>query len=350
MSVKLRTKALTNGKKSYYLDIFHNGNRQYEFLKIYTKPGDKDAKEKKLLAERIRAKRELEISSEEYGFVPKHRKNIDFINYFKNFLENYKGKDNRLVRYALEKFKLMIGKETLPIRSLTPTLCEEYADFLKDPKNGLRGETPYNYWTKFRKVIKQAIKDDIIIKNPTQDIVVRRVTGQLKKNVLTREELQVIAKTKCGNEEIKRAFLFACFTGLGVAEIRKLTWVKVMNNKLIIKREKTNEQVINDLHPVALQLLGPQGGPNQIIFNLPTDTGISKTLKAWIKRAGIQKNISFYCGRHTFATQLLLNGANLKTVADCLGHTSTKHTVKYLNYVDELKSKAIGDLPSIELG
>jgi len=68
-----------------------------------------------------------------------------------------------------------------------------------------------------------------------------------------------------------------------------------------------------------------------------------------MKQAGIHKNISFYCGRHTFATQLLLNGANLKTVADCLGHTSTTHTVKYLNYVDALKTEAIGALPGIEL-
>ena len=52
---------------------------------------------------------------------------------------------------------------------------------------------------------------------------------------------------------------------------------------------------------------------------------------------------------NTFATQLLLSGANLKTVADCLGHSSTRHTIKYLNYVDELKTEAISSLPSIKL-
>ena len=97
MPVKLRSKTLSGGKKSYYLDIYHNGERHYEFLKIYLEKGDKDLKEKKMLAERIRAKRELEIQSEDFDFVPKHRKNIDFISFYQNFIDNYHNKDKRLV-------------------------------------------------------------------------------------------------------------------------------------------------------------------------------------------------------------------------------------------------------------
>ena len=166
---------------------------------------------------------------------------------------------------------------------------------------------------------------------------------------MTETELQSLAKTYCGNEEIKRAFLFACFTGLGAAEIRKLTWSRIDNGKIKIFREKNGEQVINDLHPVAVEILGERGKPDALIFTLPSDVAIGKTLKAWVKKAGIEKRIIFYSGRHTFATLLLMNGANLKTVADCMGHTSTKHTLKYLNYVDSLKTKAINSLPSIDL-
>jgi len=349
MSVKLRTKILSSGKKSFYLDIYIDGQRHYEFLKIYIEKGDKDLKEKKMLAERIRAKRELEVQSEEYGFVPKHRKNIDFLVFYQNFIDSYNKKDKRLVRYSMEKLKLMIQKEKLPIRNVTPKLCEEYASFLTNPENGLKGETPYNYWTKFRRVIKEAIKEGIIRKNPTEGIIVRRITGQLKKNVLTSDELQQLANTPCKNAEIKRAFLFACYTGLGVAELKQLTWSRIANNKIKIYREKNGAQIINDLHPVAIELLGESGWAEDKVFSLPSDVSIGRTLKIWVKRAGIEKNISFYCGRHTFATQLLLNGANLKTVADCLGHSSTKHTIKYLNYIDELKSEAISSLPNIKL-
>lgn len=171
----------------------------------------------------------------------------------------------------------------------------------------------------------------------------------MKKNILTKDELQLLANAKCGNEEVKRAFLFACFTGLGIAEIRKLTWERVSNNKLKIYREKTEEQIINDLHPVAIKLLGEFGKPKEKIFILPSDTAVNKSIRVWIKRALIAKKITFYCGRHTFATQLLLNGANLKTVADCMGHSTTKETIKYLNYVNELKSEAINNLPDIDI-
>ncbi len=351
MSVKLRTKTLSDGRKSYYLDIYHGGSRKYEFLKIHTGKKDTpdDRKEKKQLAESIRAKRELEIQNDEFGFIPKHKKNIDFLQYYAHYLKNYKGKDHRLVRYSLEKFKIFLGKDKLPAKNVTPQLCEKFAEFLKNPDNGLNGETPYNYWTKYKKVLKDAVKEGIIRKNPCEGIIVRRITGQLKKEILTKDELQALANTRCGNDEIKRAFLFACFTGLGIAEIRNLIWSRVQNNKLKINREKTNEQIINDLHPVAIKLLGEAKKPNEKIFPvLPSDVAISKSIKRWVKNAGIEKNISFYCGRHTFATQLLLNGANLKTVADCLGHSSTKHTIKYLNYVDELKSDAISNLPNIE--
>jgi integrase/recombinase XerD len=67
-------------------------------------------------------------------------------------------------------------------------------------------------------------------------------------------------------------------------------------------------------------------------------------LKNWIKKAEIEKNISFYCGRHTYAVNLLKNGANLKTVSDAMGHSNTRHTVKYLNYVDSLKDTATSNL------
>ena len=75
---------------------------------------------------------------------------------------------------------------------------------------------------------------------------------------------------------------------------------------------------------------------------------VLKHIKRRTNAAGITRHISFYCGRHTFATQLLINGANLKTVADCLGHVNTNHTVKYVNYVDCLKSEAIRNLPYID--
>lgn len=54
-----------------------------------------------------------------------------------------------------------------------------------------------------------------------------------------------------------------------------------------------------------------------------------------------------HLARHSFAVNLLNNGANIKTVASLLGHAGLKHTEKYTRAVDSLKREAIDSLPDI---
>lgn len=53
--------------------------------------------------------------------------------------------------------------------------------------------------------------------------------------------------------------------------------------------------------------------------------------------------------RHSFAVNILNNGANIKTVASLLGHSGLKHTEKYTRAVDSLKEAAINSLPKLKL-
>lgn len=64
-------------------------------------------------------------------------------------------------------------------------------------------------------------------------------------------------------------------------------------------------------------------------------------LKKWIKKAGINKHISFHCGRHTFATMLLTLGADLYTVCKLLGHSDVKTTQIYAKIINKKKEDAI---------
>ena len=59
--------------------------------------------------------------------------------------------------------------------------------------------------------------------------------------------------------------------------------------------------------------------------------------------------ITFHCGRHSFAVNILNNGANIKTVASLLGHSSIQHTEKYTRAVDSLKQAAINSLPELKM-
>jgi integrase len=107
----------------------------------------------------------------------------------------------------------------------------------------------------------------------------------------------------------------------------------------------------NRLNPTAQKIIGEPGHREEYIFDLQflSDNGANKAIRHWVKRAKIDKHITFYCARHTFACQLLINGANLKTVADAMGHSSTRSTLKYLNHVQRLQDEAIDKLPVLEI-
>lgn len=352
MGVKLRIKKYKSGTNSFYLDIYKDGNRHAEFIDVTF--NDKDdkflKKEKSDLAENIRAKRLLEIQSGQHGFVPNHKRKANFNDYYNSFLAGYERNDKRMYKYAYEKFCDFTQLRRVSASQINVKLIKGYREYLIS-KAGLSGETPHDYFRRFKSVLIKASEDGLI--SPMELGLISKLsisrkdkTG-LKKQILTIDELRKLYLTPCGNEEVKRAFLFACFTGLGEAEIRKLTWNKIQNNKLILSREKTQTPIVNELPKSAANLIGKRGKEDDIIFKLPSTVSVNKDLKNWVKKAGIQKNISFYCGRHTFAVMLLMDGANLKTVADCLGHTTTAHTIKYLNYVDALKDKALTNLPEL---
>ncbi len=72
-------------------------------------------------------------------------------------------------------------------------------------------------------------------------------------------------------------------------------------------------------------------------------------MKRWVKRAGIDKHISWHCVRHSFAVNILNNGTNIKTVTSLLGHSGLKHREKYTRTVDKLKEEAINSLPESKL-
>jgi integrase len=361
MSVKLREKKLKNKGKSFYLDIYHNGERSYEFLGISINKTDKpdQKKEKQAVADSIRSQREIDLIADGTVYTPKHRQTVDFLAYYESYLNGYDKRDKRMIRYSFEKFqsflidkKLLQNSSKFKASQLNKNLCEEFRDYLKSTKAGLTGETPQNYFSRFKKVLKDATSKGIFKESPASGVIFsnkgENENEKLKKNVLTADELKVLFNTNCGNAEVKRAFLFACFTGLGIAELRNLKWSNIQNNRLVTNREKTGIKVDILLSDTAIHLIGSKGKAPQQVFDLKlSDQAISKDLKAWVTKAEIEKNISFYCGRHTYAVLLLQDGANLKTVSDAMGQKSTRHTVKYLNHVNSLKDKATSNLPSL---
>lgn len=70
-------------------------------------------------------------------------------------------------------------------------------------------------------------------------------------------------------------------------------------------------------------------------------------VKRWVKRTGINKHISWHCARHSFAVNILNNGANIKTVASLLGHSGLKHTEIYRLTPEERYKELLERCPDI---
>lgn len=72
------------------------------------------------------------------------------------------------------------------------------------------------------------------------------------------------------------------------------------------------------------------------LFGVPlsSNSNVNKQLRRISQLASIDKKVSFHTARHTNATLLLYNGANITTVQKLLGHKSVKTTQVYANIMD----------------
>lgn len=351
-TVELKWRKLPNGSKSAYIEYYENGNRVRKSTGVVIRSNDKEKKAKENLANAFRTKKHNQLLCNSLDILSEDKMQIDFLDYFQDYVTNCRMAGERKYRYALEKFRKYLKEETnitsIPFIKLDFEICQGYKDFLYGPKSGLSGETPYDYFKRFRTVINSAVDKDFLLKSPAAKVKVKKPQNAVKKEILIIDEIILLKDTYCGNSDVKRAFLLGCFTGLGEKEMRQLKWKNVSNNRLNFQRAKNDRKLNSALPKAAISILGKHGPADDFIFTLPSTTSVSKNIKNWVKKAKIYKKISFYCCRHTFAIMTLRGSRNLVALSKLMGHADTKHTMKYLNYLDQEKDDAIASLPDLD--
>lgn len=305
----------------------------------------------------IRAKKRLEG---EKGYTFK-KENVNFLDFFQSYIDHYTKGDVRMIKLAFGRFKDFLkdtpeyNKFILYIKPeyITKDMMIDFTDYLK---NRSRGDGAHTIYQRFKKVINYAIDHDIMTKNPCKGIIIHDEEEVLKKDILSIEEEQALINTtvKNQNPNIRRAFIFCLYTGIRYCDVCELEYANVdfSNRLLIFKQNKTGKTVEIPLNDGLIQLIGtvPENGKlDSLIFPLPSYWGCIKALQRWVTKAGINKHITWHCARHSFAVNILNNGANIKTVASLLGHSGLRHTEKYTRAVDELKRDAIDSLPELKL-
>ena len=143
-------------------------------------------------------------------------------------------------------------------------------------------------------------------------------------------------------QKSKDAFLFCCYAGLRYSDFINLTAANIVElhqeTWLIYKSVKTGIDVRLPLYLLfegkGIQILQRYKDDLNSFFKLKDNSNINKELNILAGLAKIDKRVSFHTARHTNATLLLYNGANITTVQKLLGHKSVKTTQVYANIMD----------------
>ena len=330
----------------YYLDIYADGRRKYEFIGLKTGTDGHANDETERLAKQVAAHWQDETWRVSHGFGSKIKGAIPFIDFFRSLVEG-RHKSWNAVLLILENFEA--ARKPLNMIDIEWLTRFQEALLLSVSQN-----TASTYYAKIKAAFTIAIERELITSNPTN-----RVRGikpeSSQRTYLRKEELQALANTPCIDSETKRAFLFASYTGLRLSDVRGLTWEKYRDGRIEFKQKKTGQPEYLDLPAIAVKLINngredrSQRDREQTIFTLPADGTLWTYLQSWAIGAGLTKHISFHVARHTFACMMLETTNDLYLVSKLLGHTDIKHTQVYAKIIDERKRDAMMSLPQIEL-
>ena len=380
--VKIRFRKLKNGNTSIYLDLYLNGIREYEFLNIYLRPGTSRAdkewnKEQLRLANAVKSERIVSIQNGEFGFKDiKRTRRLNFIQYLENMATNYEENGQTacgvLMRSCIRRLVDYKGR-AIPFSSVNKEYLIGFIDYLnnerydfdkgdkkKDRKpRKLSGVYKEALFARVMVALNKAEREGIILKNPGKsiDANLKPRAEEKTRAYLTLEEVKKIADTDYRpDNDVKPAFMFACFTGLRYSDIFKLTWGELTvgpdgTMRLDTKMKKTGKDIYIPLSDNAIAWLPERGDAvdkARIFYKLPDQVGNADArLHTLTEKAGIKKHVSFHVARHTFATLTLTYGADLYTVSKLLGHANMRTTQIYAKIVDENKRKAVNLIPSL---
>ena len=295
--VRLRFKTLADGNKSIYLDIYRNGKRSYEFLKLYlvpeTNPLQKQVNADTLkAANAIKAQRIIELANDEAGIKNTQRGKmllVDWLTQYKELKEDKSEGLQHQINYTITLVKEYEGDKTR-LCDIDKEYCRGFLHYITGVYETTTGKhleptTAHNYYTVLNSALNEAVRREYMAKNPFQTIPAtdKIKKSESKRTYLTVDEVKALIATPCRNEAIKQAYLFSVYCGLRISDVERLRWCA----------------------------------------------------------AGITKNVTFHTARHTAATAMLTAGADIYTVSKILGHAKVSTTQIYAKIIDKKKDEAV---------
>ena len=260
-------------------------------------------------------------------------KNID---YSPATVEKYK----RVKAYIIDYLSFKNIALDFPISSLNYPFVRDFDVYLRTQKKQ-SNNTAVKFIRTFKTIINAAKLNDWIQHDPFAHFKGTVKTKERRK--LSSTQLQQIQDKPISNVRIDRirdAFLFACYTGLAFADMKKLKTTDIQKNTdgtnwLVKPRTKTGVLFRIPLLPVALKIIEKYQNDAEcrakgILLPIPSNQKYNAYLKEIMTLCDIDFNLTSHIARHTFATTVALeNGVSLETVSKILGHSNTNITQHY---------------------
>lgn len=360
--VKLRMREQKSGQTSLYLDIYINGRRKREYLKlsIVTKPRtpqERAHNAKTLqLAEAVRAKRLLEVQNGRFGFEVQSSSKGERLK-LSDFVKAVQSTKSQSHQRAYRTLLLHIDRyrDGTRLSDVDEAWVRGFVRYLSNEAQGKGGEnSPLSpnsqslYFALLKVVIHEAIRKGYLnrglldgIKPPSK--------RETERTYLTLSELQAMASHPegCPNPALMRAFLFSCLTGLRKSDVLSLVWDQVQEGedgsaRITFRQKKTGSLEYLDINDQARGYMGERSqGKEEIFEDFKYSEMTSKHLRAWAKSVGVDKPLSYHSSRHTFAVLMLDLGADIYTTSKLLGHRNLATTQVYAHILDKKKQEAV---------
>lgn len=216
-----------------------------------------------------------------------------------------------------------------------------------------KGMKPYSKWNNYHRFINgfilDAIKEGIMSKNPYDWININKDKSRTGiDKYLTFEEFKKIKESPMPTlclEKVRDLFVFQTYTCLRYSDLAAFDSNRIQKiNGMPVYLEdsiKTTKRFTIPLLTPAIEILNKYNGKLPIISNVKYNLYLKNVAQA----AGIDKSLSTHWARHTGATMLLNEGAEMKIITKVCGHSSTRITEQiYAKLLNETVVDAIQEI------
>ena len=384
MKITLRQKPLKDGNASLYLDYYDKGKREYEFLDLYLVPDNApDARRLNAAAMQkataIKAERTINpegrhLRADEKADGEKRNKTPKLTEWIQTVYEmKEKAGCSKNVLWNIKHIKELVEEYLVSAKKRDPRIGRIDKNFLvsflqylqndhtiaicKKNVRHLSAGTLKQYQLLLATILNVAVEEDIIGRNPFDALPEKETlaTPLSTRTYLSIDEVKRFMEARYEKitvvaEECKMAFVFSCFTGLRISDIRSLRWCDIQGINGIphvrTTMVKTKKPIFVPLSMNAMLWMPKREedtNDTALVFaKLPAaSASLNDYVRRVAKAAKIEKQISFHTSRHTFATLTLKASKDLYVVSKLLGHASINTTRVYAEVLDSTLEDAI---------